>query len=253
MTRTPPSALLARFPKERPPLPPSHQAIYQAHYKENREGGSTASSMAQRMERWLHRSVAADTADGRSVVTLELGAGTLNQLAFEPHLGAYDVVEPFAALYADSPHRGRVREIFADISQVPADRRYDRVTSVAALEHICNLPEVLARSALALAAGGVFRAAIPSEGGFLWRMGWTLTTGLEFRLRHGLDYGVLMRHEHVNTAAEIETLLAALFEEVTIRSFGVGRQFSLYRFLAARRPRLDVAQDWLAGSRQARA
>lgn len=239
------AALLAAFPKRRPPLPARFEEIYASHYKENREGGSTASSMAQRMERWLHRSVAADVADGRPSRTLELGAGTLNQLGFESGAGTYDVVEPFAGLYEGSPHRDRVRDIFADIALVPQDRRYDRITSVAALEHICNLPQVLACSALLLDEDGVFRAAIPSEGGFLWTLGWRLTTGLEFRLRHGLDYGVLMRHEHVNTAREIETLVSALFETSEVRSLGVGRQLSLYRFIAARRPRRDLARRWL--------
>jgi hypothetical protein len=73
-----------------------------------------------------------------------------------------------------------------------------------------------------------------------------VTTGLEFRLRHGLDYGLLMAHEHVNDAREVETLVRALFEEVEIRSFGLGRQLSLYRFLAASRPRLDIAAGWEA-------
>ena len=70
------------------------------------------------------------------------------------------------------------------------------------------------------------------------------TTGLEFRVRHGLDYGLLMAHEHVNDARDVETLVRALFEEVEIRSFGLGRQLSLYRFLAASKPRLDIAAEW---------
>jgi cyclopropane fatty-acyl-phospholipid synthase-like methyltransferase len=57
----------------------------------------------------------------------------------------------------------RIRSIYADISEVPAEIQYDRITSVATLEHICNLPEVIARSALLLAKDGVFRASIPSE------------------------------------------------------------------------------------------
>lgn len=239
------AALLARFPKQRPPLPPSFQDIYAAHYKENRQGGSTASSLAQRMEQWLHRSVAADVVGGRPSRTLELGAGTLNQLGYEAGIGVYDVVEPFTELYEASPYRDRVHQIFADIAQVPEGRRYDRITSVAAMEHICNLPELLARSALLLDDDGVFRAAIPSEGGFLWTLGWMLTTGLEFRLRRGLDYGILMRHEHVNTAAEIEALVGALFETCQVKSLGIGRQLSLYRFIAASRPRRDVARRWL--------
>jgi hypothetical protein len=238
--------LLARFPKTRSVLPPKLQEIYTRQYVENRAGGSPASSMSQRLERWLHRQVAADLADGRARDSLEIGAGNLNQLAFEPRLGAYDIVEPFEALYRDAPCLSRVRDVYADIRQVPGDRAYDRVTSVAALEHICDLPLVLARSARLLKTGGEMRAAIPSEGGLLWRMGWTLTTGLEFRLRHGLDYGLMMAHEHVNTAREIETLLQATFEDIEIRSFGVGRQLSLYRFIAARRPKLDVVAAWEA-------
>ena len=239
-------ALLARFPKTRPPLSPGLQAIYARQYKENREGETAAASAAQRLEAWMHRQVAADVAGGGVRATLELGAGTLNQLAHEPFTQPYDVVEPFAALFADSPHRGRVRNAYADIAEVPPQAAYQRITSVAALEHICDLPLALARSARLLGEDGVFRAAIPAEGGFLWRMGWSLTTGLEFRLRHGLDYGELMRHEHVNTAAEIEALVRALFEDVRVRSFGLGRQLSLYRFLAARRPRMELAAEWVA-------
>lgn len=238
-------ALLARFPKTRPPLPPELAAIYVRQYQENRAGGTRAASLAQRLEAWMHRRVAADVRDAPKD-TLELGAGTLNQLAYEPAGAAYDIVEPFRELYEGSPARGRVRDVFADIGEVPPARRYARITSVAALEHICDLPAVLARAARLLAEGGSFRAAIPAEGGLLWTLGWRMTTGLEFRLRHGLDYGDLMAHEHVNTAAEIERLAQALFADVRIESFGVGRQLSLYRFIAARRPRPEVAERWLA-------
>lgn len=237
-------ARLQRFPKARPPLPPRLQEIYARQYAENRAGESTAASLSQRLERWMHRQVAADVRD-RAKPTLELGAGNLNQLPFEPEGAAYDIVEPFAELYRGSPRLPRVRDVFADIADVPAGRRYDRITSIAALEHICDLPLVLARSAQLLAPGGGFRAAIPSEGGFLWRLGWSLTTGLEFRLRHGLDYGLLMAHEHVNDAAEIEALVRAVFEDVRVRSFGLGRQLSLYRFIEASRPRAEVADAWL--------
>jgi hypothetical protein len=236
-------SVLARFPKTRPALPPKLQAIYTQQYVENRAGATPAASASQALERWLHRQVAADV--GRAPVpTLEIGAGTLNQLNYEPDNPAYDIVEPFEELYRASPLKGRVRDIYADLSDVPAERAYERITSVAALEHICDLPLVLARAAQRLTRGGVLRTAIPSEGGFLWKLGWMCTTGLEFRLRHGLDYGLMMAHEHVNDAREIETLLCALFEDVSIRSFGVGRQLSLYRFLAARRPRPEVIEAW---------
>jgi hypothetical protein len=236
-------SVLSRFPKTRPTLPAKLQAIYTRQYLENRAGATPAASASQALERWLHRQVAADARDA-PVPTLEIGAGTLNQLNFETPNPAYDIVEPFAELYEGSPLMGRVREIFADVAAVPADRRYDRITSVAALEHICDLPVTLARAARLLSDGGVLRTAIPSEGGFLWKLGWMSTTGLEFRLRHGLDYGLMMAHEHVNDALEIETLLRGLFEDVRVKSFGIGRQLSLYRFLAARGPRPDVIEAW---------
>lgn len=239
-------ALLARFPKTRPQLSPELAAIYVRQYQENRSGETTAASLSQRLEAWMHRQVAADVAKGGAKPTLEIGAGTLNQLAYEPQGAAYDIVEPFSELFAASPLRTRVRDVFADTAEVPAERRYARITSVAALEHICDLPRVLARAALMLEPGGSLRSAIPSEGGLLWRLGWSLTTGLEFRLRHGLDYGELMAHEHVNSAVEIETLIRALFDDVRIRSFGVGRQLSLYRFVEAREPKLGAAEAWLS-------
>lgn len=250
MGRTQTERILARFPKQRPPLPPEFAAIYAEHYKSNREGTTAASSLAQRVERWLHTQVAADltragadlTAGARrtgEIATLEIGAGTLNQLQHEPTVGPYDVVEPFEALYADSPQRSRVRAIYASIDEVPPERRYDRVTSVATLEHICELPAVVARAALLLAPGGSFRASIPSEGTPIWALGWMLTTGLEFRLRRGLDYGVLMRHEHVNTATEIETVLRYCFRRLSCRVFGLSRGWSLYRFYECSDPDLD--------------
>lgn len=234
-------------PKVRPPLPEGIARIYQSCYKVNRQGGTPASSLAQRMEAWLHRQVAADVAADRSPrTTLELGAGTLNQLPFEPAVGPYDIVEPFTALFEDSPLLERVRHAYADIGEVPPDARYDRITSVATLEHVCNLPELLATAALLLAPGGTFRAAIPSEGTPLWTLGWRLTTGLEFRLRHGLDYGQLMRHEHVNTAREIEGLLRYFFAEVEMRTFGPSRRLSLYQFLACRGPDVGRSEAYLA-------
>lgn len=229
--------MFPQFPKTRPTLPPQLEALHLATYKVNREGSSPASSLSQKMERWLHRQVAADLrAAPKNCSTLEIGAGTLNQLDYEPAVGPYDIVEPFTDLYRGSPHLARVRSIYADIAELPAGLRYDRITSSATLEHLCDLPRVLAQAGLRLAPGGEMRVSIPSEGTPLWGLGWRLTTGLEFRLRHGLDYGLLIRHEHVNTAREIEDVLRYVFRSVRCRVFGVSRWLSLYQFYACRDP-----------------
>jgi hypothetical protein len=240
------SRMFEHFPKIRPDLPPRHQEIYASQYKSNRQGETAAASLSQRVESWLHRQVARDVKNGEitSASTLELGAGTLNQLGHEPIVGPYDIVEPFASLYEGATGYDRIRSVYPDISQIPKDINYDRITSVAVLEHICNLPEVVANSALRLTPGGVFRAAIPSEGTIVWALGWRLTTGLEFRLKHGLDYNSIMVHEHVNSAAEVEEVLQYFFNSVRCKVLGLSRSFSLYRYYECERPQVARCQSF---------
>ena len=238
--------VLSRFPKARPPLPPAYQRVHDVQYKHNREGQTPASSLSQRMETWTHRVVSRDVRrSAGSAVTLEIGAGTLNHLPYELQTRVYDVVEPFEELYRNSPRLGRVRRVYADTAEIPDDVRYDRIISILTFEHICDLPEVVARCGQLLRPGGQLRVAIPSEGGLLWRLGWNLTTGLEFRLKYGLDYGVLMKHWHVNTADEIEGVLACFFRWIDRRLLGVSGPLSLYRFLACSSPDLDGCSAYL--------
>ena len=239
--------MLQNYPKTRPELPSAVKKIYSEHYKKNREGKTTATSLAQRMESWLHKQVAtlSNVSPTFPKSTLELGAGTLNQLAYEPVCESYDIVEPFKFLYERSPWLSRVRNVYSDISEVGDGSRYDRITSIATLEHICNLPEVVASSGLLLSDNGVFQASIPSEGTPLWALGWKLTTGLEFRLKYKLDYSLLMRHEHVNTAQEIEDVLGYFFKTITHKVFGLTKYLSLYRYYECRHPDLAACSQYL--------
>ncbi|HEX8490320.1 MAG TPA: hypothetical protein VF626_04845, partial [Chthoniobacterales bacterium] len=89
----------SEFPKVRAPLPPEYAAIYLQHYRNSREGNSQILGLAKRVERWMHKKVAQDIKRGTPRSTLELGAGTLNQLRYEPLSKPYDIVEPFQELY----------------------------------------------------------------------------------------------------------------------------------------------------------
>lgn len=231
--------MFSQFPKQRTPLPPEYAAIYLQHYRNSREGKSQILGLAQRAERWMHRKVAADVKSGAPKATLEIGAGNLNQLPYEPQSRPYDIVEPFRELFESSPNLQRVRNIYSDVSEIPSENRYERITSIAVLEHVENLPELIARCALLLADGGSFRAGIPSEGTLLWRLGWQFTTALDFRARYDLDYKVLMQYEHVNTAAEIEEVLRYFFGATQGSVFGLARALSFYQFFACSQPRLD--------------
>jgi hypothetical protein len=197
-----------------------------------------------RLESWMHRRVAEGVTNGS---LLEIGAGNLNHLPYIPTSCLYDVVEPFTELWEDSPHLSRVRRIYSDLQEIPENVDYDCVFSVAVLEHLSDLPFVMARSGLLLRAGGTFRAGFPSEGGLLWALGWRLTTGIEYRLRRGLDYGNIMRHEHLNTANEILMLLNYFYEHIEVVRFPLPfDDLSFYVAGVASQPFLDRCRNFIA-------
>ena len=234
------------FPKTRPVLPSEYQKIYLRHIQENRRGESPASRMSTALEGWMHRRIARDVRkSNHGLSTLEIGAGTLNHLQYESHNEVYDIVEPAHYSFQDSPLLSRVRTIYDDVKEVQPDNRYDRIISIATFEHICNLPEVVARCGLLLKPGGQLRAAIPSEGGPLWKLGWKLTTGWEFKRRYGLDYEVIMRSEHVNTWREVADVLNYFFKSVECSYLGLSRTVSFYQIYICGAPDLLKCSDYL--------
>jgi hypothetical protein len=236
--------MIENFPKMRIPLPEEIKKIYAVQYKKNREGKTSASSLSQKMEAWMHRKVAKDVIGIHTKSTLEIGAGTLNQLQYEQSQ-PYDIIEPFKELYQDSSLKSKVNEIYSDIGEISNSKRYDRITSIATFEHITDLPKVVAKTCILLNKEGVLRVAIPNEGTFLWTLGWKLTTGLEFKLKYGLDYGILMKHEHVNNAREIEQVLAYFYDDLKCSCFGLGKGIALYRFYECSSPKVDKANEYL--------
>jgi hypothetical protein len=239
------ASLLASYPRVRPALSPAHQASYVEHYRANRSD----QGISMRLEKWMHRQIGRQNAAS----ILEIGAGNLNHVPYHPG-AVYDVVEPFRALWEDSPYRSTVRTIYSDIGEVPDKAAYDLILSVAVLEHLTELPDMIARSALHLREGGRWCAAFPSEGGFLWGTAWRCTTGVAYRLKWGLDYAGIMRHEHLNTASEILGLLQYFFERIETTRFPLPwHQLSFYAVATATAPRLDRCRQWLERRTAARA
>lgn len=232
------------FPKKRPELPREFKQIYTDHYKKNREGNTSATSISKKMEAWMHRKVAGDVNYKSNRCTLEIGAGTLNQLDYEEP-EAYDIVEPFTQLFKDSANFCKIRNTYSNIDEIDHSSNYDRITSIATFEHIENLPHVVAKSALLLKKKGCLRIAIPNEGTFLWKLGYMLTTGVEFRIMYGLNYEVLMQHEHINTASEIEDIVSYFFKDIKREVFGIHKNFAFYRFYECRNPHIDRANNYL--------
>ncbi len=233
--------LIATYPRTRRAMPPKLASIYQDIYLTSRDGKTFLYRITQALEGWMHRKVAAGSAAGRSV--LEVGGGTLNQLKWESAGQTYDVVEPWKSLYDGRPEMAKVRAFYADVADVPRENRYDRIISIATLEHVLDLPRMVAEAAIRLAPGGTFSAGIPSEGGMLWGLSWRASVGLAFRLRTGLNYGDLMRHEHVSGAREIRAVVSYFFHRCRVKRFPTPlHHLSLYTFLDCEEPRLDRCQ-----------
>ena len=85
------------------------------------------------------------------------------------------------------------------------------------LEHITNLPKLLIDSKKHLKPRGIFQASIPCQGELAFYLGWRLTTGAAFFLKHRLDWGVIMKHEHINSFEEIVNEMKKHFKVVTLK------------------------------------
>jgi hypothetical protein len=237
-------ALLSSYPRARPPLSSEHARIYVEEYRRNRRGDSPLAAMVQRLEGWMHDAIKSPASTGS---ILEIGAGTLNHVPFENGRAPYDIVEPFEELWRDSPHRHKVGQFYRDIAEVPLTLSYDRILSVAVLEHLTDLPRMVAESVRRLDDKGRFAAAFPSEGGLLWGLAWRLTTGVSYRLRNRLPYSVVMKHEHVNSADDILRVLTYFFGTVRVRRFPLRwRHLSFYTVAIAANPLKARAETWLS-------
>ena len=236
--------LLNTYPRHRLPLPEAHARYYHQEIVAGREGLSLGHRLVLLVESWMHRIVARKS-EGQSV--LELGAGTLNHLQYENHFENYDVVEPFNYDYSKTPGqiKNRIRHFYHDLSEIPLSQKYDRILSIAVLEHLENLPAIVAQSGLKLNPNGYFQAGIPSEGEFLWHACSNLSTGILFRLRTGLDYATLMQYEHINLASEIIQITEYFFKDVSIKRFPFAvKSASIYTYLEARNPIIERCQAY---------
>lgn len=231
--------LILSYPRSRPSLTPAHEAIYVKEYIRTRSEKNEkplVSRIVSIAADWMHHRVAS-LKDG---TILEIGAGALNHLKFEETAQSYDVVEPFVALYEQGLDKGRIRKRFDDIQQISLEEKYSRIISIAAFEHLTDLPFTIAKSGLLLEPEGRLQIAIPSEGGLGWGLAWRLTTGLAYKVRTGLNYKTLMRHEHVNQASEIVSLCHHFFGAVKKSHFPLpGLQLSVFTYLECSAPHLQ--------------
>jgi len=89
---------------------------------------------------------------------------------------------------------------------------FDTVISCAQLEHLCYLDNALEEIKRVLKPSGQFIASVPTEGGFLWSYGRSLTSARYFSKKLDIDYIKANRIDHFNTIHQIDRALKRHFE-----------------------------------------
>ena len=234
------------FPKIRPPLPPKHQEVISDEYSLNRDGKRPfIGKIIVKLEEWMHRRVASTKKDGDEL--LEQGSATFNHVRFESNFSRYDAIEPNAEYFTFVPGSfEKTNDLFSDIDQLNPTQKYDRVFSVAVLEHMIDLPYDVSKAALALKKDGMFQAGIPCEGHFVWGLSWRLTSAVSFWIRRKMSYTPIIRHEHVNTRKEILKVIRTFFDDVKIQSFPLPvATFAFYSYIEAKKPNITKIKAYL--------
>ena len=180
----------------------------------NRES-ATENWLHKTIESWLHLKIPDREISGLN--TLELGAGTLNHLIYENvNSKIYDIVEPKKFLYEESKFKNKVAKAHQNFEDTP-ENFYDRIISIAVLEHLEDLPWFLAKSSFKLKSLGYHSHSVPCEGYPTWNISWSASRALPFYLKTGQSYKKIQKHEHINNLDEIFSLINYFYKDVSIK------------------------------------
>jgi SAM-dependent methyltransferase len=155
--------------------------------------------------------------------TLEVGAGTGAHLVLE------DLTrQDYYALEYREKWCGYIRKLIApervicgDIQQRQAwpDKHFDRVVGIHVLEHLADLPAALKEIGRLLKDDGKLDVILPCEGRLAYGLGRKISAERQFRRDFKMDYGPIVRHEHINTLDEVLEELELLFESEVRRMY----------------------------------
>ena len=200
-------------------LPQKYKKIYEEFYLSYSNANTFFRKISLIVEKWYHLKAFKSFPYAKSI--LEIGAGNLNHIEYEKNFEIYDIVEPkrFLLNAAKNIAKNKVRSQYSSINNVPKKNLYEKILAIAVLEHIENLNSFLFEVKKHLKPNGKLIIEIPAEGEFLWWLGWRLTTGIGFWLKYRLDYGVIIRYEHINSAEKVISSIKEYFVIENISSF----------------------------------
>jgi SAM-dependent methyltransferase len=170
------------------------------------------------IERFNHRYPLKVLPDQARFKTLEIGAGIGAHLAFED-LSRQD----YHCIELRENMAEAIEKRFPSVSatvgdcqeELPYDSQsFDRVVVVHVLEHLPNLPGCVQEVRRVLKPGGLFSVVLPCDPGLAYGLARKLSAERIFRKRYKQSYKWFIDREHINSPAEILSLLDDGFDEL---------------------------------------
>ena len=148
-------------------------------------------------------------------LTIEIGAGVGGHLEFEDlSRQDYCCVELRENMAAEIRRRYPTVGVITGSCQerLPyEDGSFDRAVAVHVLEHLPDLPRAVAELHRLLRVNGIFSIVIPCDPGIAYEFARQISSAPIFRRRYKMPYMWLMRREHINSPAEILSVLRSGF------------------------------------------
>lgn len=158
--------------------------------------------------------------------TIEIGAGVGGHLEFEDlSRQDYHCVELRENMAVEIKRRFPAVSVTTGSCQdrMPyEDGYFDRALAVHVLEHLPDLPRAIAELHRLLRVGGILAIVIPCDPGFAYEFARQISSARIFRRRYKMPYMWLMRREHINSPAEIISVIRSGFEEIDRTYFPLG-------------------------------
>lgn len=155
--------------------------------------------------------------------TLEIGAGLGEHSKFE-NLKDQDYFqleyrEELCRILRQKFPQDRVFHGDIELSQPWPDQFFDRIVAIHVLEHLKNLPAAIFEIRRLLAKDGFFDVVLPCEGKLSYLIARKISAERVFKKNFGMDYGPIIKNEHVNNYDEILLLLKKYFRVVSTDYF----------------------------------
>jgi SAM-dependent methyltransferase len=147
--------------------------------------------------------------------TLEVGAGLGGHLAYE-NLTTQD----YHCIELRRNMAEELKRRFPHVSVVTGDCQikmpfpeayFNRIIAIHVLEHLPDLPRAIHEMHRVLAGSGTLDIVIPCDPGLLYSIGRKVSAERVFKQRYKQDYAWFIKREHINSPAEIITLLKDVF------------------------------------------